>query len=294
MSSTRLTPSMRALLAFEASAKHESFTLAAEELSITQGAISRQVKGLETDLGVDLFLRVGRNVVLTDVGRMYFTELSVALAKVRDATLQAIAYRSDGGSIHLACLPAFGSKWLLPRLPDFYGKHPGVLVHIHSKIGHIDFERSGLDAAITVGDGQWTNGIAHHLADEVLVPIVVPGSDMAKRIRKPRDLLKHLLLEVASRPTAWRDWFAAQGVVATPPRGPQFELTSHLIQAVIAQLGVGLVPRLFVEDELRNGSLSIPVHGPSPAGRAYYLIVNPRRVNYPPMQAFQNWLTKAT
>ena len=291
MNPRKLTPSMAALLAFEASARHESFTRAAEELSLTQSAVSRQVQSLEELLEIELFMRVGRHVVLTEVGKMYLRELGGALDRIRDATLQAIAYRSGGGSLHLAVLPTFGSKWLLPRLPTFYSKHPGILVHIHSRIGQFDLERSGMDAAIGVGDGQWPNAVSRHLIDEVLVPIVAPSSAIAKTIKTPEDMQKQLLLQVVARPATWKGWFAAQSMRTNDLRlGPQFELTSHLIQAVAAGIGVGLVPRLLIEDELKNGTLTIPLDAPSPTGVGYYLFESPRRASYTPLIAFREWL----
>lgn len=115
MNPRTLNPSMSSLLAFEASARHSSFTRAAEELSLSQSAVSRQVQSLEELLGVELFDRVSRHIALTEVGRIYSLEVAGALSRIRDATVQAIAYRSGGGSLHLAVLPAFGTKWLLPR-----------------------------------------------------------------------------------------------------------------------------------------------------------------------------------
>ena len=138
MNYRHLTPSMSLLLAFEAAARHESYTRAALELSLTQSAVSRQVQALEQQLGLTLFRREGRQVQLTDVGRLYQREMSDALGRIRSATLQALAYQSGSGTLRLATLPTFGSKWLLPRLHDFYKTHPGMLVHINSRIEAID------------------------------------------------------------------------------------------------------------------------------------------------------------
>lgn len=149
MNPRTLTPSMSLLLAFEAAARHESYTRAAHELSLTQSAVSRQVQILKM-LGMRLFNREGRKVVLTDVGRMYQRELAEALGQIRSATLQAMAFGSGIHSLRLATLPTFGSKWLLPRLKDFYTAHPGMTVHLHSRIESIDFDTSEIDAAIVV------------------------------------------------------------------------------------------------------------------------------------------------
>src|SRR5512141_2816207 len=140
MNPRRLTPSMSWLVAFESAARHLSFTRAAEEVSLTQRAVSRHVQALEGLLEVALFRREGRQIELTGVGEMYLRELRGGLQRIRNASLQAIAYRSGGGSIHLASLPTFASKWLMPRLTEFYASHPDVLVHIHSRTGQFNQE----------------------------------------------------------------------------------------------------------------------------------------------------------
>lgn len=291
MNPRRLTPSMSSLLAFEASARTESFTRAAHQLSLTQSAVSRQVQTLEELLGVPLFQRVGRRVVLTDVGRMYLRELTGPLERIRSASLQAIAFQAGGGTLHLAVLPTFGSKWLMPRLPSFYAKHPEVLVHIHSRT-YLDLDVSGMDAAIVVGDGQWPGVVAHRLVVEEMVPIISPKQAKRDKIKTIDELLQYPLLQVVTRPTAWRDWFAKHGYSGdTLKPGPQFEMTSHLIQAVSAGMGIGLVPRVLVEDELRAGTLVEPVKVHSElSGNAYYLVVASNRESYPPFTLFRDWL----
>ncbi|MHA7685717.1 LysR substrate-binding domain-containing protein [Cupriavidus sp. PET2-C1] len=282
---------MSSLLAFEASARTESFTRAAEQLSLTQSAVSRQVQTLEELLGVALFHRVGRRVVLTDVGRMYLRELTGPLEGIRSATLQAIAFQAGGGTLHLAVLPTFGSKWLMPRLAAFYAKHPEVLVHIHTRT-YLDLDVSGMDAAIVVGDGNWPGVIAYHLVDEEMVPIIGPKQAKRDKIKTIDELLRYPLLQVVTRPTAWRDWFAKHGLVnAALNLGPRFELTSHLIQAVSAGMGIGLVPKVLVEDELRAGTLVSPADDHHDlSGSAYYLVVATNRDTYPPFVQIRDWL----
>jgi DNA-binding transcriptional LysR family regulator len=291
MNPRKLTPSMSLLLAFEAAARHQSFTRAAQELSTTQSAISKQVQALEALIDVELFIRTGRRIELTEVGAMYQRELAHQLAGIRNATLQAIAFRHGAGSLHLAVLPIFGTKWLLPRLSDFYKRHGQVQVHIHSKVGQIDLERSGMDAYIAVGDGLWPGCRAHLLMEERLVPIISPALRAAAALNEPRDLSRHLLLRVKARPENWTRWFAARGIPASRLRsGPDFELTSHLIQAVIAGIGVGLVPHAFVEDELRAGTVEIAMTGDMPDPLGYYLVYRQDRANYPPLAQFREWI----
>lgn len=290
MNYRHLTPSMSLLLAFEAAARHQSYTRAATELSLTQSAVSRQVQALEQQLGLTLFRREGRQVRLTDVGRLYQRELSEALGRIRGATLQALAYQSGVGTLRLATLPTFGSKWLLPRLNDFYQAHPGMLVHLHSRIEAIDFDTSEIDAAIGVASGDLPGLISHRLhAEQLLVILPAQAANEQPHWSSTR-ISEQLLLNVANNPHAWGEWFSHHGLPHRSMRlGPSFELTSHLIQAVQAGIGVGLVPRVLVEDELAEGALYSP--GLAFASqRSYYLIYPPRNEALPSLRAFRAWL----
>ncbi|MBF8652534.1 LysR family transcriptional regulator [Pseudomonas putida] len=290
MNYRHLTPSMSLLLAFEAAARHQSYTRAATELSLTQSAVSRQVQALEQQLGLTLFRREGRQVRLTDVGRLYQRELSEALGRIRGATLQALAYQSGVGTLRLATLPTFGSKWLLPRLNDFYKAHPGMLVHLHSRIEAIDFDTSEIDAAIGVAICDLPGLISHRLHAEELLVILPAQAANEQPHWSPTRISEQLLLNVANNPHAWGEWFSHHGLPHRSMRlGPSFELTSHLIQAVQAGIGVGLVPRVLVEDELAKGALYSP--GLAFASqRSYYLIYPSRNEALPSLRAFRAWL----
>jgi DNA-binding transcriptional LysR family regulator len=291
MNPRRLTPSMSWLVAFESAARHLSFTRAAEELSLTQSAVSRHVQALEGLLEVALFRREGRQIELTGVGEMYLRELRGGLQRIRNASLQAIAYRSGGGSIHLASLPTFASKWLMPRLTEFYASHPDVLVHIHSRTGQFNQELAGMDAAIGVGDGNWPGMVGHHLLDEVLVPVISPALAAKRKLDTPADMQDHTLLRVGTRLDTWAQWFEQYRQPTKYMRlGPAFEVTAHLIQAAVAGVGVGLVPTCLIEDELRNGSLIVPFDATLDKGIGYYLFVPPHRVLPPSLAALKEWL----
>lgn len=290
MNHRRLTPSMSLLLAFEAAARHESYTRAAQELSLTQSAVSRQVQALEALLGISLFRREGRNIVLTDVGRLYRRELEGALTQIRNATLQAVAYGSGVGTLRLALLPTFGSKWLLPRLHDFYAANPGVQVHIHSRIQPVDFAAEEIDAAICVGSLERPGLVVHPLLDESMLVVASPAVFAAGEAPTAAAIAGQTLLQVASHPPLWAQWFVENGLDPQQMHGgPNFELTSHLIQAVRAGIGVGLVPRLLVEDELQQGHL-VAVGAAIPSQRTYCLVYPPRNAVLPSLEAFHNWL----
>jgi DNA-binding transcriptional LysR family regulator len=290
MNQRHLTPSMSLLLAFEAAARHESYTRAATELSLTQSAVSRQVQALEQHLGVKLFRREGRAVQLTDVGRLYQREMSEALGRIRSATLQAIAYHAGGGNLRLATLPTFGSKWLLPRLHDFYSTHPGMLIHINSRIDTIDFATSGIDAAIVVANADMPDLISHRLHAEELIVIVSAAVAGTRDVWSAQSISEQLLLNVANNPNAWGEWFTHHALPHRSMRlGPSFELTSHLIQAVRAGIGIGLVPRILVSDEVASGEL-VNLGPPLASQRSYYLIYPPRNEALPSLRAFRTWL----
>lgn len=291
MNPRRLTPSMSLLLAFDAAARHLSFTRAAAELSLTQSAVSRHVLALENLLEVPLFRREGRQIALTDIGRMYQSDVAAALQRLRNASLQAIAHRAGGGSFHLAALPTFAAKWLMPRLSRFYAAHPGILIHVHSRVGRVDFGLGGIDAVIGVGDDYGPGLVAHHLREETVLPVISPALLARQPVRTPADLARHLLLHVTARPENWRAWFEAQDLSPSLMRqGPHFELTSHLIQAVASGLGVGLLPDFLVEDELASGMLRTAIDRPFKTGASYRLWVPETQQSLPAIATFVQWL----
>jgi DNA-binding transcriptional LysR family regulator len=266
-------------------------TGAAAELALTQSAVSRQVQALEELLGVPLFPRLNRKVMLTAIGAAYHREIGLAIQHVRSASLQAIASGTGRGTLDLAALPTFASKWLLPRLSDFYEKHPGILINLHSRIGQFDLERAGMDAAIGVGDGNWPGLISHKLRDETLLPIISPTVAATLPVHEPADISRHLLLRVSGRPDVWARWFEEQGVSASMMYvGPQFELTSHLIEAVSSGIGVGLVPSFLVQDELRAGAVALAIDRPLTTGLSYFLFVPQHESPLPQVAVFKDWI----
>ncbi|MBD8754415.1 LysR substrate-binding domain-containing protein [Pseudomonas coleopterorum] len=293
MNPRRLTPSMSLLLAFEAAGRHGSFTKAAGELALTQSAVSRQVQALEALLEVALFRREGRHIALTAAGALYQHELAGALARIRGATLQTISHRIEADTLHLAVLPTFASKWLMPRMGDFYGRHPGSLVHLHSRIvrGDLSDGVQDMSAIICAGSGQWPGYVAHRLLSEKLVVVASPKALPAHAQMSVQEAGRQLLLGVVSRPHAWSDWFASVGLTgsSTPRLGPSFEHTAHLIQAVIAGIGIGLVPRILVQDEIAQGEL-VTLFEPMESGRGYYLAYPTHNQQLPALVAFREWL----
>lgn len=288
----KLTPSMPQLLAFEAAARHGSFTKAANELHLTQGAVSRHVQTLETMLQTVFFERVGRQVKLTREGDQYAQEISAALSRIRSASMQAYGARNQGRALQLAVLPIFGSKWLMQRLSRFYDRHPDLQVDIHTRIGEFDLAHSGFDAYINLGDGHWPHLIKHHLVDAQAAVIASPALLKRKPIRKATDLLKHRLLHVTAHSPSWKECMLANRIDPGKVKlGAQFEHTAHLIQAVGSGLGVGLVADMFVQEECRKGVLTIPdIPDFTHLSKSYYFLYPPSRDTYPPLIAFREWL----
>jgi len=286
-----LLPSLSALQAFEASARHVSFTRAAEELNLSQGAISRQVATLEEMLGVPLFVRVRQRISLTPAGSAYAEEVRDALNRLSAATLNAVAFKGAGGTLALAILPTFGTRWLIPRLPDFSQNHPEVTINFSTRILPFDFSREPLDAAIHFGDPVWPGAVLHRLMGETIIPVANPALVDRLQISKPEDLLRAPLLKQATRPRAWAEWFTAQGLDHKDAiQGPGFEQFAMVAKAAVAGLGVAIVPRFLVEDELTSGALIIPINQPIESEQAYWLVYPEEKKDRPAVKAFKSWL----
>ena len=289
--SRRLVPSLAALVAFEASARLGSFTRAAEELNLTQGAISRQIKLLEDQLGITLFEHVRQRIIITEAGSYYAGEIRQTLDRFAAATAQAISFRTAGGILRLALLPTFGTKWLIPRLPDFFGRHRGVTINFSSHIRQVDFQRDLVDAAVHFGESEWPGVVLHRLFGEELVPVASPKLIKREKIKKPEDIGQSTLLVQATRPEAWTNWFTHVGLQAVePPSMLVFEQFAMVLQAAIAELGVALVPKMLVKEEVASGELVELFNHSIVDSKAYFLAYPRERANYPPLVAFRDWL----
>lgn len=287
----RLLPSTSMLLAFEAAARAGSFTEAAAELNLTQGAISRQVRALESQLGVELFARVRKSVRLTEAGRRYAEEIEKALQNIRLATLNAMTDRR-GGTLNLAILPTFGTRWLIPRFPAFLEANPDITVNFATKLSPFDFKKEDLHAAIHYGQTDWPDTESTFLMREETVPVCAPRLLDERSLRRAEDLLSMPLLQLQTRPSAWREWFNAGGLAAPASGGMMFEEISTIAQATVAGLGVSLLPRFLIEAELSNGDLAVVLEMPLKSTFGYYLVTPIGRADYAPVVAFRKWLLK--
>ena len=288
----RLFPSMSMLLAFDSAARTGSFSAAARELNLTQGAISRQIHALENQLDVNLFKRVGKTVQLTEMGKIYVQEIHAALRTIRNASLDAITSPLSG-ILNLAVLPTFGTRWLMPRFPSFLKKHPDITVNFVTKLTPFDFQSENLHSAIHFGEPDWPNTISTFLMGEKAVPVCSPNFQEQHPIKNAKDMSSLPLLHLTSRPNAWKDWFALNNIVLPQNHGMLFEQFSIVIQAALASIGMALLPIFLIQSELDRGELVIIQDIPLQSGSsAYYLVTPTDKSEYAPVMAFRNWLLK--
>ena len=286
----RRIPSTAALVAFDASARHESFTRAADELALTQSAVCRQVAGLESMLGVKLFRRTRRGVKLTDAGRGYAGRIAERLDALERDTLELMAGAGGLPVIDLAVVPTFGTRWLLPRLPQFM---PGaVQINLHTRTRPFLFDDTHFDAAIYAGDGHWPGCVTRKVLAERLIAVCSPALVAPEAPPLTLDRLSRLpLLQQTTRPHAWRRWFEAAGLSCEGDlRGPRYEQFSMSVQAAVLGLGVALVPDFLVRDELAQGSLCQAVPQAHDSDRAYYFVVPEGREHEAILARFGQWL----
>lgn len=284
-------PSIGALAAFESAARHGSFTRAADELHLTQGAVSRQIRQLEAQLGIALFERVRQRVFLTDVGRLYLGDVTRLLKDLTDATQRAMAFAGGQGTLNIAVLPTLATRWLMPRLPGFLAEHPDTLVNFAVRLVPFDFSAEPFDAAIHYGEPTWPGAVCEPLMPEEMVPVAAKGLKAARGIAAPADLLGLPLLHQVTRPTAWPDWFAAAGLDdPRVHRGPRFEQFSMIAQAAVAGIGIALVPRFLIEEELGSGRLEILFERPLRSTGAYYVVYPEAKAGFSLVRAFTRWL----
>lgn len=289
----RKIPQTAWLTAFEAAARHQSYTKAAEELALTQSAVCRQIAALEEFVGVRLFRRSSRGVALTDAGTRYGQQVARRLDEVEQDTVELMSRGGEGGTLNLAVVPTFGTRWLVPRLPDFLARHPSVGIHMAAQSRPFVFEETPFDAAIYAGERQWPGTSGMLLMRENIAAVCKPGTVPERSLREA-DWARYTLLQQSTRPYAWRQWLAAQGSrVAGDMSGPRFELFSMLIEAAIQGLGIALVPRFLVEDEVRRGLLVEAGGRFYLSGLSYYLVYPERKAEAPSLSVFTTWLDGA-
>ncbi|MGE4336142.1 MAG: LysR substrate-binding domain-containing protein [Pigmentiphaga sp.] len=285
----RFLPAMHDLRAFEACARLGSFSAAAVELSLTQSAVSRQIRSLEETLGAPLFLRERQRVQLTHAGERYASAIRDALQAVAGATMSFQA-NPQGGVLNLAILPAFGTRWLAPRLQRFVERHPGVTINLVTRLAPFEFSLDTVDAAIHYGLADWPGAELDFLLGETVVPACSAALRHSLAPSRASDLLTVPLLHLASRPDAWRRWFRHQGLTMDEVGGMRIDQFATVTQAAISGLGIALLPTFLFQGEFERGELVAAFDAPLRSAEAYYLARPARRTETPALRHFRRWL----
>ncbi|GED23770.1 LysR family transcriptional regulator [Halomonas halmophila] len=289
--SRRHLPTLTAMQCFEASVRHMSFTRAADELNLTQSAVSKQVAQLESTLEHPLFRRVRKRLQVTPEGALYLTEVRKILAQVEMSTRYMQSYGGQSEVLNVTTLPTFGARWLIPRLNGFRFRHPRTYLNITNRSEPFDLEEERVDVAFFFGHGAWPRAECIRLFDEERVPVCAPSALPPGGISEPLALTRLVLLQNATRPEAWHDWFAAQGCYTEHSyHGPRFDTFDMALRAARAGCGVALVPRFLAEEELAAGQLSVPWSFGLTSREAYYLAYPEHKAEVGKVKGFTDWI----
>lgn len=302
----RMIPSLQSLLCFEAAAKHLSYTFAAQELHLTQSAVSRQIQHLESFLGLSLFNRTRHGVELTQAGEHYFKNIKSNLLGIEQSTLDIIAHKGLGGTLKLGVVPTFATRWLLPRLNKFNEIYPEITIHLETSTKPFLFSDHIFDAAIYTGTAaqveNWPGTKAHYLMKEDVVPVCSPHlifkhfpalctqSAEFKGILTAEQIASLPLLQQTTRPYIWKEWFeVANYEHAYALEGQRHELFSMLAVAATHRMGVALIPQNLLSKELSSGDLVIASDIKLKGSRSYYFVYSEQQQN-PLINKFVEWL----
>lgn len=289
------SPSMSELHAFAAAARLRSFTRAAEELCVTQGAISRAIARLESHFGRPLIQRSAHRFALTEAGQSLLDAVSGPLAAIETASA-ALMSEDRTHRLVLSAVPTLASVWLVPRLPDFHRRHPGIRLDFVPYERDEDFSGPTPDAALLAGTPErWPGWRCDYVIGREMVPVCHPERARARRAagrwHAPADLLEEPLLYHTSAPANWPHWFQAAGVPSAAPQlATGFDQVSILIQAVRADMGVAVLQRCLVRDEIAAGRVVAPFDLPIRLTRGYFLCAPRERRDHPALARFREWL----
>ena len=286
----RRLPSLNALKAFEAAARHGSFTKAAEELHVTQGAVSHQVKALELELGLKLFRRERQRLFIADAGQSYLEVVRDAFDRLSFGT-ENLLQRQSAGVLTVTVSPNFAAKWLVHRLGRFAEVHPQIDLRVSAGVHHVDFAREDIDLGIRHGDGQWPGLHVTRLCVEELFPVCSPKLARGRgRLRAPADLKRHTLLHVDDR-REWGRWLAEAGVTGVDSsRGPVFNQAHLAIDAAIGGQGVALARTALAAWDILAGRLVRPFALGLKIPYGYWIVCPKTTAELPKIRVFRDWL----
>ncbi len=288
----RRLPPLNTLRAFELSARHLSFTKAAEELFVTQAAVSHQIKILEQALGVPLFRRLNRALMLTEEGQIFLPAVREALKTIRDA-VEKLHEQDSTGALTVSMMPSFAATWLVPRLGRFRMEYPDIDLRISANFELTDFDRDDVDVAIRWGNGNYDGLTAVKFMTEDIFPVCSPKllEDSKHPLKQPSDLYRHTLLHDEMQ-TDWRIWLLAAGVLdkVDPSHGISFNYSDLVLQAAIEGQGVALGRSFLAHDALQKGQLVKPFDLTLPGDFAYYFVCPENNFDRAKVKAFHDWL----
>lgn len=286
-------PPLNAIRAFEAAARHMSITLAADELSVTPGAVSRQIKSLEETLGLQLLKRGHRQISLTRQGAEYYRAVARAIESLRDAT-RRLKRRSQRKQLKIRAYTTFAMRWLIPRLSEFHAAHPDVEVLLKASLEPVDFRKEDIDGAIRLGDGNWPGTRSLRLLDNILAPVASPELlKKGPKLKRPSDLAHHTLLHTIARPDDWAYWLEAVGGASQldPRAGMTYESSAMSYAAAIEGQGVAMAQLFLVEKDLEEGRLVMPFKKTLDMGDFTYYLLTPSHRDEPAhMKTFRLWM----
>ncbi|WP_323033391.1 LysR family transcriptional regulator [Paracoccus sp. (in: a-proteobacteria)] len=286
----RFLPNLSLLLAFDAVMRTGSVTGAAQDLGLTQSTVSRLLQSLEAQLGQELFVRHKKRLTPTEAAERYFRDIAAAIELIQRASMSLIA-NPDGGSLDLAVLPTFATRWLAPRLPDFLSAHPGVSINLTTRFRRFSFDEEPFDAMIFYGQDDWPGAEHLKLFDEMLTACAAPSLLARTPVDRPADLAGMLLLQLPTRPDAWAAWFRGQGVEPPKPlNGMMMDQFSMMIQAAISGLGIALLPDYLARVEIAEGRLTPILRQGVPGSGAYWLAWPAGKTGLKPLAAFRDWI----
>lgn len=287
----RVMPSMTALQCFDAVARHMSFTLAAQDLFLTQGAVSKQIAQLEAMLCHPLFHRSPRGLSLTPAGKMYLAEVRSILNQVDASSRYVMGYGQASQTLSIAVQPTFGSSWLIPRLSDFMKKHPDIQVVTRSDARPFDLMQSRIDISLFYGAGSLPGADCHRLFDAPVITVCSRDHPAAHTIDSLGAWEAQTLIQCSSRPEIWRDWFAHQGFESIRCyQGPRFDTFSMCLTAALEGIGVAIMPAMFASKALQSGALVKPWPHVQPSDGAYYVAHASHCAAELKIRAFTKWV----
>ncbi len=295
MEGRRRLPPLNALRAFESAARHLNFSRAADELSVTPGAVSQQIQNLEDYIGAALFKRTPRGLLLTDAAQTALPALREAFDRLAEAA-SLLTAAVDGRRLTLTAPPSFAAKWLVPRLGRFEQAHPQVDVWLSADMEVVDLAGGDIDLGIRYGAGAYPGLETQRLMQETVIPVMSPELNATTPLNEPKDLAHHILLHDGS-PDAdescpdWQMWLAARNIKGVDgTRGPRFNQSSLVIEAALSGRGVALAKRALAQDDLDAGRLTAPMAISTNVDFAYYVVHPKAKARLPQVKAFVAWI----